>query len=77
MSKKTDIAVTQNQPISTVNNETPATPSVTQEPAQDASTDAIIDYIVDGQSGDETKAAQATLETKVVADSEPTINTNF
>jgi hypothetical protein len=75
MSKKsTDIEIKTMPPVSATQTEKK---EIIQEPAKDASTDQIIDYIVDGQSGDETRAAQASLETSATAEAEPTINTNF
>lgn len=77
MSKNNDTAVTQNQPVTTTNTPTADTTSVTQEPTKDTSTDGIIDYIVDGQSGDEMRAAQTSLDAPLSTEAEPTINTNF
>lgn len=75
MSKKAaEIEMKTMPPVSTTQSEKTA---VTQEPTKEASTDTIIDYLVDGQSSDETKAAQATLDAPISAEAEPTINTNF
>lgn len=50
---------------------------VALEPGKNASNDEIIDYIVDGQTNNETKAAEASLETSSSVEAEPTIVTNF
>ncbi len=68
-------AITQTPPVATTTKSD--TPGVTAEPTAAASNDAIIDYIVDGQSADITAAAQAELKTSVPDIAEPTISTNF
>jgi hypothetical protein len=50
----------------------------TPEPTKDAPSDAIIDYLVDGISADDTKAAGATIDQTTPATSQTTsVNTNF
>ena len=53
-------------------------PRIVMVPNKEATNDQIIDYIVDGQSHDETMAAQATLEASGTSTiEEPIIRTNF
>jgi hypothetical protein len=62
MSKKQAVQPVQTPPVTTTNTENTASQSVVVEPTQNASTDEIIDYIVDGQTKEESQAAQATLK---------------
>jgi hypothetical protein len=74
MSKKQNPLPANISPVSTTQNEI-VTP--VKEPTKDASTDEIIDYLVDTQSEEEMKAAKATLDTSPTSLDEPTISTNF
>lgn len=52
--------------------------TVVTAPKADASTDVIIDYLVDGQTSNETKTVQATLDASIPSTTQDsTINTNF
>jgi hypothetical protein len=68
--------MTTTSPVSTSKNEQ-VQPGVTPEPTKNASNDAIIDYLVDGQSADITAAAEASLQTSIPQEEEPSISTNF
>lgn len=46
-------------------------------PTKSASTDEIIDYIVDEQSKEETKTVQVILDASLTSPEQPTISTNF
>jgi hypothetical protein len=63
-------------PITTQNTEKDTKAEVVAPSAQ-ASTNDIIDYIVDGQSKDEMNVTQEALKENVAPTSEPTISTNF
>lgn len=77
MSKKQTTQPAQTPPVTTTNTENNASQSAVVEPTQNASTDEIIDYLVDVQTKEESQAVQATLDTPATSASEPTINTNF
>lgn len=50
----------------------------TPTPTKEAPSDAIVDYLVDGLTSDETKTVEATLDnTKPESQSQTTVNTNF
>ncbi len=68
--------ITTTAPITTSKSEE-TRPGVTPAPTKNASNDAIIDYLVDGQSADITTAAEASLQTSIPPTEEPTISTNF
>lgn len=52
--------------------------NITMDPDRNASNDEIINYLVEGQSNDEKKAAQVTLKaSSTVEIKDPTISTNF
>jgi hypothetical protein len=67
------------QPISVTKEEVAPkqTDETTPAPTSDASTDEIIDYIVDGQSQDEVLAVQKTLEASSTPIINPAVSTNF
>lgn len=78
MSKKNTENVATTAPVTIDKNEITTSKDLTMEPSKNASNDEIIDYIVDGQSSDETTAAEASLKTSSTATvEEPTISTNF
>lgn len=51
--------------------------NIVLEPKKNASSDEIIDYIVDGQSNDEMTAVETALKTPPSEEKDPTIVTNF
>ena len=79
MSQKSSKVTTLTTPIQTTQkeNSTSTETQSTPEPTKNSSSNEIIDYIVDGQSSDEIKAAEASIDTSSSATVEPTISTNF
>ena len=79
MKGKDPVAVTTEPvPVQIVKEETPQGETAVVGPTKNASTNEIIDYLIDGQSRDETTAAKATVD--AIAPSplqEPVTSTNF
>ena len=75
--KKDEQGMTSEERARSVTQENSSVPT-TAPPAKDASSEAIIDYLVDGQSNDDTKSAEASIDnTSPASQGETTINTNF
>lgn len=52
--------------------------STTPQPTKEATSESIIDYLIDGIAGDDTKAAEASIDqTTPASQGEANLNTNF